>query len=83
MRYTVYNETADKHMSHIDPECEVGFSSARKQTNLEHIENFFEIERVLAKDTDEALFIWLQELKVSEVGLTRIDREKFINECPK
>ncbi|GEM_PF-2731513 len=81
-RQTIYNQTADRYLINIDPMCEQGFSSARKPTSIEHIENYFDIQRVLVKEEETQSSVWYQELRVSEAGLTRIDREKFINSCP-
>lgn len=83
LRQTIYNQTADRYLVNIDPSCEQGFSSARKPTQIEHIENYFDIQRVLVKEEVNKSSVWYQELRVSEAGLTRIDREKFIYTCSK
>ena len=83
VRYTIYNQTADRYLINIDPLCENGFSSAKKKTSIIHEENFYDIQRVIVKNTTEAGSAWLQDIRVREDGLTRVDKEKFIKECPK
>lgn len=81
-RHTLYNQTADRYLVNINSSCERGFSYARKKTEIEHIENFYDVRRVIIKNTTEYSSVWVQELRVREDGLTRVDKEKFIYSCP-
>ncbi len=82
-KHTIYNQTATEFLYEINPLCPSIFSYFNEPTVIEGREAYFDIVRISTIEKQSEFLVWNQDIRISTEGEVKLDKEKFVKNCPK